>query len=130
MSDRVLIDEHIRPDSRLVRTWLGADGDRIRIAVELDGAELAHGHLPGPAIAHVVRRYARPLDDEAIAELGAATRVELGGGVALACWRWRAKVDADARDYLVLLGPGAEPLAALATTVAGALRFLVERQPG
>ncbi|MBZ0237381.1 MAG: hypothetical protein K8M05_34000, partial [Deltaproteobacteria bacterium] len=63
---RLLIDEHILPDSSVVRTHLEVDGGRVRIVVE-GGTS---GVLSVAAVLHVVRRYARPLDDDAHAPRG------------------------------------------------------------
>jgi hypothetical protein len=118
-----MIDEAIRADSSTVRTHLSLDGDHVRI--EVDGG--TSGALSAAAVAHVVRRYARPLDADVFAELDRTPRLELGGGLALAVLHWRAAVDAAGRDWLVLLAPGEDPHAALATGVAAALRYLVLR---
>jgi len=120
---RLLIDEHILADSSVVRTHLQVDGDHVRIEVE-GGTS---GALSTTAVSHVIRRYARPLDDEVAALLDAAPRLALPGGAALALLHWRAAVDAAGRDWLVLLTPGDDPQAALSSGVAAALRFLVLR---
>ncbi len=123
----LLIDEQIRPDSQVVRTYLTAEGDRLRIGLEVAGAPVGGGVLSTGAVLHVVRRYARALDDEVTAAIPGAPRLELPDGIALVCLHWRAVVDADGRDWLVLVAPGEEPQAALATGVAAALRYLVAR---
>jgi hypothetical protein len=133
---RLLIDEHIRADSRVVRTWLRpVVGDKVAIDVGVDG-EVAEtlASLSAGAVAHVLRHYGRPLSDEVAAELERAERLAIGGGFEVARLHWRAAVDAAGRDWLVLLttgtdgdggGAGAgEPIAALAPGVAGALRFI------
>lgn len=123
---RLLIDEHIRADSKLIRTWLRPlPGDKVAIDVGFDDeAAEPLAALAATSVAHVLRHYGRPLDDAVAAELGAAERIELGAGLALARLHWRAAVDAAGRDWLVLLADGAEPLAALAPGIAGALRFI------
>jgi hypothetical protein len=123
---RLLVDEHIRADSRVVRTWLRpVPGDKVAIEIVVDGeAPETLATLSAAAVAHVLRHYGRPLADEVAAELEMAERIAIGGGLAIARLRWRAAVDADGRDWLVLLAPDAEPLAALAPGVAGALRFI------
>jgi hypothetical protein len=116
----MLIDEHIRPDGGLIRTHLHAAGaDRVRIVAD-DGT---HGELSVGAIDKVMRRYGRPLE----AGLSADGESVALGDHRLARLRFKAVVDADARDYLVWHPPGDEPLAALATTIAAALRYLVLR---
>jgi len=115
----VVIDEHIRPDGELVRTHLEvADGGKVRVV-----ADDVRGELSVAAVEKVMSRYGRPLDPEIPVtgesiELGAARLVRL---------RYKAVVDADTRDWLVWVAPGAEPLAALSTGVAAALRYLVFR---
>lgn len=121
----LLLDERIRSDGALARTWAACDGDRLRI-VERDGdadrdAEI--GELALIAVDAVMRRYGRPLDPDVALD-----------GEALACGistlrrlRYRAAVDADGRDYLVWQRPGAEPVACLAATATAALRFLAAR---
>jgi hypothetical protein len=124
---RLLIDEHIRADSRLLRTWLRPlpDGDKIAIDVGVDDEPPETlAALSAGAVAHVLRHYGRPLDDEVVNDLSTAERIALPDGAAIARLHWRAAVDAAGRDWLVLLAPGAEPLAALAPGVAGALRFI------
>jgi hypothetical protein len=116
----MLIDEHIRPDGGLVRTHLEAAGaDRVRLVAD-DGT---HGELSVAAVDKVLRRYGRPLEAGIVADGDAVTL----GDHKLARLRFKAVVDADSRDYLVWHAPGAEPLAALATTIAAALRYLVLR---
>ena len=130
MTARLLVDEHIRVDSQVVRTYLAIDGDRVRVELEAPGGATTGGALSAAAVVHVVRRYARPLDPEVAAQLDGAPRLDLAGGVALVRLHWRALVDADARDWLVLVAPGEEPQAAMATGVAAALRYLVARLAG
>ena len=116
----LLIDEHIRPDGGTVRTHIEVIGPaRIRIV----GDDGVHGELSAGALDTLMQRYGRPLDP-AVAITG--DEIELGA-VRVIRLRYHAKVDAEARDWLVWHAPGAEPLAALATTIAAALRYLVLR---
>ena len=119
------IDEHIRADSSVVRTHLRLDPDGQHMHIDVDGG--TSGALSAAAVIHVLRRYARPLDDSVVADLAAAPRLSLADGSAIALLHWRAAVDAAGRDWLVLLVPGSEPQAALANGVAAALRYLVLR---
>jgi hypothetical protein len=121
--DRLQIDEHIRADSVVVRTWLRRDGEHLHVEVEPGTS----GALSVGAVQHVVRRYARPLDDEAAAAVAGSPMLRLPGGHALHVLHHHAPVDAIGRDWLVLSAPGAEPLAALSSGVAAALRYLVAR---
>lgn len=124
---RLLIDEHILPDSSVVRTHLAVEGegDGARVRIDVEGG--TSGVLSTAAVLHVVRRYARPLDDEVARLVEAAPRLALPAGAALALLHWRAAVDAAGRDWLVLVTPGDEPHAALSSGVAAALRYLVLR---
>lgn len=118
-----LIDEHIRPDSTVARVTLRVTGGHV--IVDEDDAPL--GALSIDAVLVVLRRYGRPLDDEVARELADAPRLALDAGRAIARLRWRAAVDAGPRDYLVLIEPDREPLAALGPGVAAALRYLAAR---
>jgi hypothetical protein len=126
---RLLIDEAIRADSSVARTYLSlAPGDGDHVRVEVEGG--ASGSLSAAAVAHVIRRYARPLDESVAPLVAGAPRLELPGGAALALLHWRAAVDAAGRDWLVLVTPGEDPQAALAGGVAAALRYPVRRLAG
>jgi hypothetical protein len=116
----LLIDEHIRPDGSVVRTHLEGDPDHVTIIAD-DGT---HGRLSVFALDKVMRRYGRALDPSIEV---AGKSLDFGGGHRLTHLRWRAPVDADARDWLVWSTPGEEPLAALSNGVAAALRYLVMR---
>jgi hypothetical protein len=115
----LLIDEHIRPDGTLLRTHLEADGDHVKVIAD-DGTR---GRLSGFALDKVMRRYGKPLEPS-IDITGPSLEIE---GNRLTHLRWRAAVDADARDWLVWSPPGEEPVAALSNGVAAALRYLVLR---
>lgn len=123
---RLLIDEHIRPDSAVAHTWLRADDGRV--AIDADDGPL--GVLSEDALLVVLRRYGRPLDDALALDLAAAPRLDLAGGRAILRLHWRAAVDAAARDWLVLVEPDRDPVAALAPGVAAALRYLAARLTG
>jgi len=78
--------------------------------------------LPAGALAAVMSRYGAPFDPEAPISVVAA--LALGDGQILRHVRHLAGYDVIARDYLVYEAAGAEPLCALATTVARALERL------
>ncbi len=124
---RLRIDEHILPDSTVVRTFLAVEGEGAAARVRIDVEGGTSGVLSTAAVLHVVRRYARPLDDEVARLVDTAPRLALPDGTALALLHWRAAVDAAGRDWLVLVTPGDEPHAALSSGVAAALRYLVLR---
>lgn len=116
----MLIDEHLRLDGTAVRTHLGFDGTRVTITSD-DGIE---GTLSVAAIEKVMHRYGRPLDPVIAPVDPEAPALALGDGSALRMLRFRARVDADYRDYLVWERDGEESLAALSNGVAAALRYL------
>ena len=114
-----VLDERIRPDGSLARTWATCTGDRVALHDE-DGAD---GALSVVAIDRVMCRYGRPLEPSIVLD-----------GESLVCGkyqlrrlRYHAVVDAEARDYLVWHRPDGEPLACVAATIAAALRYLVLR---
>jgi hypothetical protein len=116
---QLLIDEHLRLDGTTVRTHLGFEDGRVVVTSD-DGI---HGALSTAAIGKVMERYGRPLD-LTVAPLEGTPRLDLDGAGSLRMLRFRARVDVEARDYLVWERDGAEPLAALSNGVAAALRYL------
>jgi hypothetical protein len=118
----VLIDEHIRMDGTIVRTSLGFDAGRVTVTCD-DGI---HGALSPSAIGKVMERYGKPLDTDVapMPSHDVSPRLSLGDAGALCMLRFRARVDAEPRDYLVWERPGREPLAALSNGVAAALRYV------
>jgi hypothetical protein len=120
MIEPLLLDERLRADGSPARLWAEAGAARLRLRDD-DGP---CGELPIAAVEVVMRRYGRPLDPEVVVE---GPWLDLGGGRRLRRLRYHAAVDATGRDYLVWEAEGAEPLAAMATTVAAALRHLVGR---
>jgi len=116
----LLLDERILADGRHARTVARAEGDRVSISDD-DGTR---GELSIHAVDRVMARYGRPLE-AGIALDGEA--LALPGGFCLRRLRYHAAVDAEGRDYLVWERPDGEPLAAIATMVTAALRYLVLR---
>ena len=116
----LLLDERILADGTHARTFASPAGtDRIAIRDD-DGTS---GELSLHAIDRVMVRYGKPLDPAITLD---GDRLALGDH-ALRRLRFHAIVDATGRDYLVWERPDGEPLAALATTVTAALRYLVLR---
>jgi hypothetical protein len=119
----LLIDERLDAEGETRRTYLGAAAGG-RLVLGEDGRELAA--LPAAAVIAVMRRYGRALEPDLRPE---GDPLALGGGAELSRLRFRARVDADVRDYLVLSEPGCEPIAALGRPVAAALRHLAGAAP-
>lgn len=114
---QILLDEHLRDDGGVDRTFLRADGDELALA-EPDGVR----PLPGGALAAVFARFGGELAEGlAVPEEGA---LDLADGTRIAPLRHLARYDVIARDYLVYSSPGSVPKVALAVTIAGALRHL------
>lgn len=88
--------------------------------------------LPEGALDAVMARFGRPV--ESTERLEPVASLDLGDGRALRHVRHLARFDVIARDYLLYEAPPAEPLCAMATTVAGALEHLARaaaaRGPG
>ena len=78
--------------------------------------------LPRGSLRAVMLRYGAPFDPDAVSERQGA--LELEGGAELRHVRHLAGYDVIARDYLVYTEPGLEPVCAMATNIAGALRHL------
>jgi hypothetical protein len=114
------IDEHIDERGASVSTFLGVDDGALVLATG-DRTAL----LPMAALFGVMDRYARPLADDVIID---GPSLDLGDGCMLHMIRHRARYDVIARDFLVLVRPGNEPIAELATSIAGALQFLARER--
>ena len=113
----ILIDEHLAEDGVPRRTWLEVDGSTWR--VRSDTAPPLP--LPAGALAAVMGRYGRPLTNGIDLVMVEEIVVD---GVTLRRVQFRAAVDASARDWLVWIVPGAEPLAALARAISAPLLHL------
>jgi len=111
------IHEFILPSGELSAIFLRRSGSGLTLLGE-DG-ELA---LPSGALRAVMLRYGAAFDPTAVSETQAS--LELDGDARLRHVRHLAGYDVIARDYLVYAEPGLEPVCAMATNVAGALRYL------
>jgi hypothetical protein len=120
---RLLIDERIRADGSIARSWASVVGERLALRDD-DGA---NAELSRAALERVMCRYGRPLD-QTVALSGDS--LDFGGGHRLRRLRHHAAVDAEGRDYLVWERPTGEPLAVIATHAAAALRYLALRLAG
>ena len=116
----MIIAEHLDDDGRSIRTRLTIEDDGARVVT--DGEPPVT--LPVRAVLVTMRRYGRALDPDITP---AGERLALGDGLEVCELLFKAGVDVEPRSYLVLVGDG-EPLAALATEVAAALRYLGRKQ--
>ena len=111
------IHEFIAPSGELTGVFLLVSGTSLLLSS--DEGELA---LPDGALVAVMKRYGAPFDAEASSQRQA--ELLLPGDAKLVHVRHLAGYDVVARDYLVLEQAGQEPLCAMATGVAAALRYL------
>lgn len=119
----MLLDERVDADGAHHRVSLRARGPE---ALVLEEEGLVLGVVPPLAVRVIMLRYGRELEP-GLEVSGEALPV--GQGV-LGRYRYRAAVDAIGRDYLVWSESGRPPVAALATTVAAALRHLAAASRG
>ncbi|RYZ04584.1 MAG: hypothetical protein EOO73_23395 [Myxococcales bacterium] len=113
------IHELVLPSGELAAVFLRADEAALELTLVSDDSEL---QLPEGALRAVMLRYGSPFDPEARSTSHGT--LELANGASLRHVRHLAGYDVIARDYLVYAEPGLEPVCAMATTVAGALRHL------
>lgn len=117
----ITIHESADEAGHRIATRLSCDGGQLAIAV---GADLLP--LPDGALETVMKRYGKPLDVETDAT-NVIERLHLGAGRSLVRFRFLARYDVIAKDYLVLYEPDAEPLCELATAIAAVLDHLARR---
>jgi|GEM_PF-677079 len=111
------IHEFILPNGELSSVSLRREAERLLLVSE-DGELM----LPAGALRAVMLRYGAPFDADAMSHSQGS--LELGAGASLRHVRHLAGYDVIARDYLVYSEPGLEAVCAMATNVAGALRYL------
>jgi hypothetical protein len=111
------IHEFILPSGELFGVLLRREGARLLLVS--DDGEL---ELPAGALRTVMLRYGAPFDEKAMSQSQGV--LELGAGASIRHVRHLAGYDVIARDYLVYGEPGLEAVCAMATNVAGALRYL------
>jgi hypothetical protein len=116
----LLLDERILANGSVSRTRASVSGGKVHI--EDDAGTV--GELSVAGLDRVMTRYGRALD-ESVSLVGDA--LDLPGGYRLRRLRFHAIVDAEGRDYLVWERPDGEPVAAIATMVTAALRYVVAR---
>ena len=120
-SQRLLLHESIAANGEVESSWLEvADGE---LALGADGQPATP--LPETALSAVMRRYGRPLADDA--GQGSGGELGLASGARVFRLRHLARYDVIAKDYLVYEPPGEEALAELATSVSAALWFIARR---
>jgi hypothetical protein len=111
------IDEFFSSSGELSSVCLRVEGAGLEIV-----ADTQAWPLPSNAVRAVLVRFGAPFDRSARSIPG--DRLGFGQGQSLQHVRHLAGYDVIARDYLVYEEPDAEPLCALATTVASALLHL------
>ncbi len=111
------IDELTRDDGALVGVFLEHDADGLALVTGEDVAPLPPGIMP-----KVMARYGAPFASET--KVVEVATLDLGASERLRHVRHLDFGDVIAKDWLVYERPGAEPLCALAVTVAGALAHL------
>ena len=111
------IHEFILPNGELSSVLLRCEAERLLLVSDDGDLE-----LPAGALRAVMLRYGAPFDADAMSHSQGS--LELEAGASLRHVRHLAGYDVIARDYLVYAEPGLEPVCAMATNVAGALRYL------
>ncbi len=112
-----VVDERIDDRGAARCTRLETVPGGLRVVV---GEEEA-GFVSLAALDAVMARYGKPLAEDVTPR---GPSLDLGDGRALHRLRHLARYDVIARDFIVLVRPEREPLAELATTIAGALVHL------
>ena len=123
MTSRLLLDERILGDGAHACTYASFVDGQVHVEDEQGG----QGTLSIAALDRVMVRYGLPLESDVRLDGDA---LDFGDGRRLRRLRYHTPVDATGRDYLVWERPGQEPLAAVATMVTAALRYLVLRLSG
>jgi hypothetical protein len=111
------------------RTWLERSGAHLSLLEESADGAIDAMALPPGSVAAVVGRYARPLDQSWI-EIPDAGGLPLPQGGRLVRVRFRPRYDVIAKDYLVFVSEGCEPVAELATTLSAAFLHLARAAAG
>lgn len=123
----LLLHERTREDGSIEQTFLERDDDG-ELALRVEGAPPRA--LPLALLIAVMKRYGHPLDP-AVTMGRDAERIALAEGREVIHFRHLARYDVIARDWIVLVEPGKEPLAELANGVHAALVHLLDamREP-
>jgi hypothetical protein len=123
MTDLLTISERIRDDGTREAVTLEAHGGALWLRVGDDPPDA----LPEDGLERVMKRYGKPLSPDV--ELR-GPRLDVGAGRELWMLRHLARYDVIAKDFLVWLAPGEEPLAELAVGVTAALVHLARAARG
>ena len=106
-----------------MRTVLRKDDEQLVLVV---GDET--WPLPDGALAAVMRRYGKPLEESET--LNIEERIDLPSGASLERFRFLRRYDVIARDYVLYREQGHLPLCEMATSVSAALVHLARRYRG
>jgi hypothetical protein len=117
----LLLHERTREDGSIEQTFFERDGDG-GLALRVEGQ--TPQPVPIELLIAVMKRYGHPLDP-AVTMGPDAERIALAEGREVVHFRHLARYDVIARDWIVLVEPGAEPLAELANGVHAALVHLL-----
>lgn len=105
-----------------------ADGSFAPVDLRVEDGEIVVASddgvcaLPGDALVRIMTRYGAPIEDGT--KLTDVDAIEIGEGKRLRHVRHLARYDVIAKDWLIYEARGAEPICALANTVASALLHL------
>lgn len=121
MPSSLRIDERIASDGGSLMTEIAQTPESFGASFQVVDAGVSLGELSLATLDAVMRRYAKPLDPSIAIE---GPSIALCADRRVVMIRHRAIYDVIARDFLVLVRPDAEPVAALSTVIAGALAHL------
>ena len=125
MSGVITLHEHTGDAGELVRSQLMLEDGQLTLVTHSPGSHSAALPLPAGALEAVMKRFGKPLESGEVPR--PEETLDLGEGRSLIRFRFLRRYDVIARDYLVLLAPGAEPLCEMATSVTAALEHLGRR---
>jgi hypothetical protein len=117
-ASRLLVDQRALPDGTYTRTFLETRDGALVLCID----DEIEAEISVEIFAAVIRRYGKPLADEVTVT---GDRLDLPRGDSLVLLRHLATYDIIAKDYLVYTCPPDPPIAELATSIAGALTYLV-----
>jgi hypothetical protein len=121
----VLAIHRRRTETDILSTWLVDEGGTLRLREEETGEELP---IAAAAILAVFERYARPLAAAPPPPSRELVMITLADGrrARVRAFRFRAPVDVEPSDYLLLERDDAEPIAGPAPLLAAAMRHLAQ----